>query len=73
LPGDHLLAIALDGLRLHTKRRLLAHGGHSQLSLDAIVNSASDFPYVNTHHDLAAAIPGAQLVTIPKRDHLGAV
>ena len=38
-----------------------------------IVNGAADLPYVDTHQNLTAAIPGAKLVTIPDRDHLGTV
>jgi pimeloyl-ACP methyl ester carboxylesterase len=38
-----------------------------------IVNGAADFPYVDTRQDLASAIPGARLVTIPGQDHLGTV
>ena len=34
-----------------------------------LVDGADDHPYVDTVGQLAAAIPGAELVTIPDTDH----
>lgn len=69
-------ALALAALQMWPEGFPIELGGPglSEVGIPVlIVNGAADSPYIDTDQDLAAAIPGAQLVTIPDQDHLGAV
>lgn len=72
-PRNDLEALALAALQMWPEGFPIELGGPGLSEVDIpvlIVNGAVDFPYVETDQNLAAAIPGAKLVTIPDRDHL---
>lgn len=75
-PENDREALALAALQMWPEGFPRQLGGPGLARVDIpvlIVNGTNDFPYVETDQDLADAIPGARLVTIPDQDHLGAV
>ena len=71
-----IIALALAALQMWPEGFPIEIGGPGLGDVDIpvlIVNGAADFPYVDTHQLFAAAISGADLVTLPDRDHLTAV
>lgn len=65
-------ALAIAALQMWPEGHPLALGGEGLADAGIpvlIVDGADDHPYVDTVGDLAAAIPGARLVTIPDTDH----
>ena len=64
-------ALALAALQMWPEGLPIELGGLGLGDLDIpvlIVNGAADLPYVDTHQLFAAAIPGAELVTLPDRE-----
>lgn len=75
-PRNDREALALAALQMWPEGfpRDLGGPGLGRVNIPVlIVNGTEDVPYVETDQDLAAAIPGARLVTLPGQDHLGAV
>jgi pimeloyl-ACP methyl ester carboxylesterase len=73
---NDLEALALSALQMWPEGFPLQLGGAGLADVDIpilIVNGANDHPYIDTVHRLVSAIPGARLVVIPDRDHLGVV
>jgi len=71
-PGNDRAALAMAALQMWPDGHPLALGGEGLAEVDIpvlIVDGADDHPYVDTVGRLAAAIPGAELVTIPDTDH----
>jgi pimeloyl-ACP methyl ester carboxylesterase len=75
-PTSDREALALAALQMWPEGHPLELGGPGLRTADVpvlIVNGANDHPYVDTAHTLAAALPKAEIVTIPDADHLSAV
>jgi pimeloyl-ACP methyl ester carboxylesterase len=73
---NDLEALSLSALQMWPEGLPLKLGGPALAEVDIpilIVNGANDHPYIDTVHRLVDAIPGARLVVIPDRDHLGVV
>jgi hypothetical protein len=73
---NDLEALALSALQMWPEGFPLQLGGPGLADVDIpilIVNGANDHPYIDTVHRLVGALPGARLVVIPDRDHLGVV
>lgn len=73
---NDLEALALSALQMWPEGFPLKLGGTALAEVDIpilIVNGANDHPYVDTVQKLVAAIPDAQLVIIPDRDHLSVI
>ena len=71
-PANDREALALAALQMWPDGHPLALGGDGLADVDIpvlIVNGADDHPYVDSAGRLAAAIRGAELVTIPGTDH----
>jgi pimeloyl-ACP methyl ester carboxylesterase len=71
-PENDRAALAIAALQMWPEGHPLALGGPGLADVDIpvlIVDGTDDHPYVDTAMDLAAAIPGAELVTIPGTDH----
>lgn len=71
-PTNDREALALSALGMWPDGHPLELGGDGLAEVDIpvlIVDGADDHPYVETAGTLAAAIPGAELVTIPDTDH----
>ncbi len=71
-PRNDREALALAALQMWPDGHPLALGGEGLADVDIpvlIVDGAEDHPYVESAGRLAAAIPGAELVTIPGADH----
>jgi pimeloyl-ACP methyl ester carboxylesterase len=75
-PDNDLEALAISALQMWPEGYPLKLGGEGlgRVRIPVlIVNGSEDHPYVDSDELLADAIPGAQLVTLPGADHLGAV
>jgi pimeloyl-ACP methyl ester carboxylesterase len=75
-PTNDLEALALSALQMWPEGHPLDLGGAVLREVGIpvlIVNGADDHPYVDTAGRLAAAVPGAKLVTIPDTDHVSVV
>jgi pimeloyl-ACP methyl ester carboxylesterase len=75
-PTSDREALAIAALQMWPEGHPLDLGGDGLREVDVpvlIVNGADDHPYVDSAHRLAAAVPGAKLVTIPGADHLSVV
>jgi len=75
-PTSDREALALAALQMWPEGHPLEVGGAGLRAGGVpvlIVNGGNDHPYVDSAHRLAAAIPGAKLVTIPDTDHLSVV
>jgi pimeloyl-ACP methyl ester carboxylesterase len=75
-PNNDLEALAWSALRIWPEGYPVQVGGAGLADVDVpvlIVNGEDDHPYVETDEKLAAAIPGAKLVTIPDTNHLSVV
>jgi pimeloyl-ACP methyl ester carboxylesterase len=71
-PANDREVLAMAALQMWPDGYPLALGGAGLAEVDIpvlIVDGADDHPYVDTAGRLAAAIPGAELVTIPGTDH----
>jgi pimeloyl-ACP methyl ester carboxylesterase len=71
-PWNDREALAMAALGMWPDGHPLALGGDGLAAVEIpvlIVDGADDHPYVDTVGALAAAIPGAVLVTIPGKDH----
>jgi pimeloyl-ACP methyl ester carboxylesterase len=71
-PTSDREALALAALGMWPDGHPLELGGDGLSEVDIpvlIVDGAEDHPYVDTVVELAAAIPGSELVTIPDTDH----
>ena len=69
-------ALALSALQMWPEGFPLELGGAGLTTVDIpvlVVNGEDDIPYVDTVQPFVDAIPGAELVTIPDREHFGAV
>ncbi len=75
-PNNDLEALAVSALRMWPEGYPLRLGGIGlgrSRNPVLIVNGSEDRPYVHTAGALARAIPRARIVTLPGKDHLGAV
>lgn len=71
-PGNDRHALAIAALQMWPEGYPLVLGGDGLSQVDMpvlIVDGADDHPYVDTVGRLVSAIPGAELVTIPGKDH----
>lgn len=75
-PNNDLESLALSALQMWPEGYPLQIGGAGlgKVKIPVLIaNGAADHPYVDSAPKLAAAIPGAEIVTIPDADHLRAV
>lgn len=75
-PDNDLEALAVSALQMWPEGYPLKLGGAGLSAVKIpvlIVNGGEDHPYADSDDALAEAIPGAQLVTIPNKNHLTAV
>jgi pimeloyl-ACP methyl ester carboxylesterase len=75
-PHNDLEALAVSALTMWPDGYPVRIGGEGLSRVTnrvLIINGADDHPYVDTAPGLAAAISGAQLMTVPGLDHLQAV
>jgi pimeloyl-ACP methyl ester carboxylesterase len=75
-PNNDLEALALSALQMWPEGYPIQLGGAGLANVDIpvlIINGEDDNPYVKSDHKLANAIPGAQLVRIPYKDHISVV
>ncbi|MFX0080638.1 MAG: alpha/beta fold hydrolase [Candidatus Hodarchaeota archaeon] len=75
-PNNDREALALSALQMWSEGYPIQLGGVGLADVDIpvlIINGENDDPYVKSDQKLANAIPGAQLVRIPNKDHLSVV
>lgn len=75
-PNNDRGALALSALQMWPEGYPVQLGGNGLANVDIpviIINGENDYPYVQSDKKLRDAIPGAQLVRIPNKNHLSVV
>ncbi len=75
-PNNDRESLALSALQMWPEGYPIQLGGVGLANVDIpviIINGEDDYPYVESDKKLADAIPGAQLVRIPNKNHVNAV
>lgn len=75
-PNNDREALALSALQMWPEGYPIQLGGVGLADVDIpvlIINGEDDEPYVRSDNKLADAIPGAQLVRIPNKDHISVI
>jgi pimeloyl-ACP methyl ester carboxylesterase len=75
-PNNDREALALSSLQMWPEGYPIQLGGVGLADVDIpvlIINGENDVPYVKSDQKLANAIPGAQLVRIPNKNHISVI